>query len=243
MSPTPPCWPRCCAKHRSVSPSSAPTCGSAGSTTAWPGCTAATGSDHLGRSRPRSGPSRWPPAPSPRSARCWLMISHCSSLTSRVGGAARTAAAGRDSLDRAAAPLAPIPGGAAGPALGVLLVPLARPRGRHHRRRPDRRGRHRAAQRRGGGPPQRGALPLAGAGGCTGRLGYHADWPDRGGFPGVALDHRPEPGGVPGQRLDGRDAPRGPGTGRAGLAGLHPGRQGLRQPLPGPHQDRLVPAL
>ena len=61
------------------------------------------------------------------------------------------------------------------PALGVLVVPLARPRRGYLRGRPDRGGRYRAAQLRGGGPPQRGALPVAGPGGRAGRLGDHAD--------------------------------------------------------------------
>ena len=128
-------------------------------------------------------------------------------------------------------------------ALGPVLVPLARRRRAHHRRRADRGGCDQPPAFGGRHPAQRGALPLPGAGRCADCLGRGRRRRDHRGLPRVALGHRAVPGGVPGQRLAGRDPSRGPGPGRARLADLCQVREDLRRPVPGPDQGRLLPAL
>ena len=59
-----------------------------------------------------------------------------------------------------------------------------------------------------------------------------------GGLARMAVDHRAVRRGLHRLRLAGLDPPRGPGAGRARLARVRPDRQGLRRPLPDPHQGR-----
>ena len=94
-----------------------------------------------------------------------------------------------------------------------------------------------------GGAPQRGALPLAGAGGRPGGVGDQAGRRDRRGLARVALDHRADRRGVPQQGLARGDPQRRQGARRGGLARLRAVGQGLRQPVPGAQPDRLLQAL
>ena len=196
-----------------------------------------------------SGRPSSPPRPSRRPARSWPRISPSSARTST----ARRARLPRPHPARlGVARLAAVPpgrqrgrGGHPGGdrALGPVLVPIARRRRAHHRRRADRGGCDQPPAFGGRHPAQRGALPLPGAGRCADCLGRGRRRRDHRGLPRVALGHRAAPGGVRGQRLAGRDPSRGPGPGRARLADLCQVREDLRRPVPGPDQGRLLPAL
>ncbi len=138
------------------------------------------------------------------------------------------------------------PGGRApaGPALVVLVVPLARLRragGRRgaDRRRPvasgTRRPRTCAAARSGTARWSRPARRWSGSPRPTARIAE--DSPAWRWITGQSV------GGVPAQRLAGRRPPRRPGAGGAGLADSIAVRQGVRQPVPDPHPVGLLPAL
>ena len=215
--------------------------------------------------RRRRGPRRSRPGPKPRCARSWRRTARWPSpaiplsrrprchppraarrVTHRCAG---TAAEPEEPEPSAGAREENVPSGTPGVSasappgsrcttrrarcfgIGLIMLDVAGPVGRG------------GGGGRGRDPAQRGALPLAGPGRRPGGLGDGAGRRDEGRLAGVALDHRPVRGGVHRVRLAGVDPPRGPGAGRAGLARVRPDRQGLRRPLPDPHQGRLLPAL